>query len=134
MAPDGRRFALLTTGGLFVCEGDGPLTLRSEDQDLHTVWFSQDGSALTWASPRTAHWEHDGELHQLPYSEGAVQTVRFIQAGAGHIVARGPDVLLWTPYDGRIDVLATSTGNLAGADLSMSGLILWELYRDVLMD
>ncbi len=130
MAPDGSKVALIDGAGLLVSEGDGPLTLHSEEPDLHTVWFSQNGSALTWAGPRGAHWEHDGEHHVLPDGDVAIKTVRFVQAGVGLIVARGNEVLLWTPFEDRTDVLATSSGNLAGADLSMAGLVLWELYRE----
>ena len=53
---------------------------------------------------------------------------RFIQAGVGLVVARGQEVLSWTPHADRVDVLATVPGeSLAGADLCRFGLVVWEL-------
>lgn len=128
MAPDGGRFALTTSEGLFVGEGDGPVQRRSADPSLHTIWFSPDGHALAWASSDEAHWEHDGDTRVLPTNGSILSTLRFIQAGVGLVVARGQEVLSWTPHADRVDVLATVPGeSLAGADLCRFGLVVWEL-------
>lgn len=128
MAPDGSRWAFTTLEGLFVAAGDGAPERRSADPTLHTIWFSPDGHSMAWAGDQEAHWEQDGETHVLPANGSILHTLRFIQAGVGLVVARGQEVLSWTPHAERVDVLATIPGDsLAGADLCRFGLVVWEL-------
>lgn len=128
MAPDGGRFAFTSGQGLFLGEGSEPVRRRSDNGLLHTIWFAPDGRSFAWAGNDEAHWEHDGETRSLPSSGGMLQTLRFLQAGVGLIVARGQEVLLWTPHADRVDLLATVPGDaLAGADLCRFGLVVWEV-------
>lgn len=127
MSPDGRRVACATDAALLIMEGDAAPTVLDEQPGIHSVWFSRDGAALTWASPLDATLRRGDEQRRLKAPRGDLATLRFVQAGEGLVVTRGREVLLWTPALDREEVITRVEGevSLLGADLCAAGVVLW---------
>lgn len=127
MSPDGRRVACATDTALLLMEGDAAPATLDEQPNIHSVWFSRDGAALTWASPLDATFRRGDELRRLKAQRGDLATLRFVQAGEGLVVTRGREVLLWTPALDREEEITRVEGDvsLLGADLCAAGVVLW---------
>jgi dipeptidyl aminopeptidase/acylaminoacyl peptidase len=127
MSPDGQHVACATDAQLLLLRGDGAPEVADARPLIHTVWFSRDGKELAWANRSAAVWTRGSERRELMAPGGDLEAMRFIQAGAGLIVSRGREVIVWTPEQERAEPIAAADEEhaLLGADLFAGGLLLW---------
>jgi hypothetical protein len=129
MSPDGRTVAFASSYGLHVIEGDAVVLRSQADEEVHSIWFSRDGSALAWASRDRAVFRKNGEERVLAAEEGApIVAMRFLQASPGLVVTRGREVLHWNPEQDAVETITALDADgreLIGADVFDGGIVLW---------
>jgi hypothetical protein len=128
MSPDGRTVAFASSHGLFVIEGDAVVLRSQADEDVHSIWFSCDGSALAWAGPNRAVFRKDGKERELAAEGTPIAAMRFLQASPGLIVTRGREVLHWNPEQDTVEAISALDDDgreLIGADIFDGGIVLW---------
>ncbi|MDI1443545.1 hypothetical protein [Polyangium sp. 6x1] len=129
MSPDGRTVAFTPGRGLYVIEGAGPVTLAGPtEENVHSIWFSRDGTALAWGSRDRAVWRKNGEKRTLAGVDAPIVAMRFLQASPGLIVTRGNQVQRWSPERDEVETITTLDDegrDLIGADVFDGGIVLW---------
>jgi len=127
MSPDGKTVVCATGFEAYRIDDQGPLT-ELPDRDLHTIWFSRDGSSFVRANAAGITWTAGEEVRTLSAGENeTIRATRFLPSSPGVLVTRSREVVRWSPERDETDVLASAEENqeMLGADIWSGGLVLW---------
>jgi hypothetical protein len=128
MKPDGSEAAIVAGRKLYRWTPSG-MELLETSRPIHTVWYSDDGESLAYASLDRATLVTGGRRRELRAQPGAeLRSLRFRRGGDGLVAVRGGEVLLWRPDAADpVRVLARSRAGqtLLGADAFEAGPVLW---------
>ncbi|HEV8325221.1 MAG TPA: hypothetical protein VG389_26630, partial [Myxococcota bacterium] len=140
VSPFGGRAAFVTWDGVYVVEGDGAPREIDALGGVHTIWFSDDGAALAYASPARAVFVTRDTVAYLDATALDLRALRFRRDAPGLLVSFQHELVAWDPTTGTKKVLATvkAPEDLEGADVYTGGKLLWrsklEASKGTLLD
>jgi hypothetical protein len=121
MAPDGSAYAWVTGWGVFVADGAMPRHEEADDA-VHSLWYGPDGE-LAFASPKRVVVIDERGRHEKAV---AARTMRFRRDGAGLIIVRERDAVVWDfRHRATSSLLAPRANAVWAADSFAGGVVTW---------
>ena len=121
ISPDGKRAAWAIDRDVYLVDGKGPVArIAHERSNVHSLWFSDDGKQLLWASSDRVVLRHE---HAESSLAAAVRSVRFRRDGAGVLIATDHEVFAWDPATGKRRSFGRTDATVEAADSFAGGVV-----------